>query len=477
MNYHELKNLLNRPAVRILAIENSPLLLGFFWTVFKGAGRSVVPEDELRSLLASYLDERRQDEPDVYPASPADYLNDWCKPERGFLRRYFIDGQTEPMIEMTASSEKALVWLESLAETEFVATESRLESVFKDLEELVRRASADPDVRVAALLADIEKLHAEIDHIRATGAAETFSPLQINERFGRLLATARELVGDFRQVEENFRAVARQIAERQAEPNVTKGAVVAHMLDAHDEMRASAQGQSFYAFWRLLLSEESQRRFKGAVQQVYALPELEARLKENRLLARLIGHLLDAGEKVAKSNEHMSGNLRRVLDTADLLERARVRELIGEVQAAALTVKHRPPTGDDFYSWEDLPEVWTAMSRDLWTPTEKVAGSGIPEKGDSALSLADILRLRELPQVQLHRLRENIATLLKEHDAVALPDVVAVFPPEHGMIEVVGYFVVAAEDKRHYIAEDMPTSITLPNGRRWRMPNALFRRS
>lgn len=477
MTFYELKNLLARPAVRILAIENSPLLLGFFSAVFKSAARSAIPEDELKALLTSFLEERRQDEPEAYPASAAEYLNDWCRPERGFLRRYYIDGQNDPMVELTASSEKALLWLESLAETEFVATESRLESVFKDLEDLVRRATSDPDIRVAALLTDIDKLHAEIERIRATGAAETYSVVQINERFGRLLATARELIGDFRQVEENFRTIARQIAERQAEPNITKGAVVAHMLDAHDEMRASAQGQSFYAFWRLLLSEEKQRHFKESVQQVYALPELEERLRENRLLARLTHALLDAGEKVAKSNEHMSGNLRRVLDTADLLERARVRELIGEVQAAALAVKHRPPVVEDFFEWDDLPELWATMSREIWAPTEEVRSSGIPEEGDSALSLADILRLRELPQVQLRRLRENVSSLLKDRDAVSLPDVLQAYPPEHGMIEVVGYFVVAAEDRHHYIAEDMPTSVVLPGGARWRMPNALFRRS
>ena len=54
MNFHELMNLLNRSAVQILAIENGPLLLGFFWTVLKDAGRSAIPEDEPHSLLTSY---------------------------------------------------------------------------------------------------------------------------------------------------------------------------------------------------------------------------------------------------------------------------------------------------------------------------------------------------------------------------------------------------------------------------------------
>jgi hypothetical protein len=357
-----------------------------------------------------------------------------------------------------------------------VATESRLEAVFRDLEDLVRNASADPDIRTNALLTDIEKLQSQIAHIKSTGVAETYTAVQLNERFGRLLATARELLGDFRQVEENFRAIAREIAERQAHPSVTKGAVVAHMLDANDALRESAQGQSFYAFWRLLLSDERQRAFRDAVQRAYALSQLEDRLKNNRLLSRLLTHLLDAGEKVAKSNEHMSANLRRVLDTADLLERARVRELVAEVQAAALAVKHDPPHGN-FFVWDGLPELFTTMSRDLWAPQDDVGGSGPVDEGDSSLSLAEILRLRTLPQVQLKRLRENVAAALQESDSVTLDEVLSKHPMEHGMIEVVGYFIIAAEEARHYIEEDARIIIQLPSGARWRTPNILFCRS
>jgi hypothetical protein len=116
------------------------------------------------------------------------------------------------------------------------------------------------------------------------------------------------------------------------------------------------------------------------------------------------------------------------------------------------------------------------MGRELWVPDDEVGGSGVPEEGDSTLSLDEILRLRQLPQVQLRRLRDNVAVLLRERDAVTLEDVLGAYPPEHGMIEVVGYFVVAAEDRRHYIADDMPASVTLPGGVRWRMPSLLFRR-
>ena len=97
----------------------------------------------------------------------------------------------------------------------------------------------------------------------------------LNERYARLLANARELLGDFRQVEENFKRIAREITERHAQPGVTKGAIVGHLLDSHDALRSSEQGQSFFAFWELLLSSERQARFQEMVSAVSALDLLD----------------------------------------------------------------------------------------------------------------------------------------------------------------------------------------------------------
>jgi hypothetical protein len=56
-----------------------------------------------------------------------------------------------------------------------------------------------------------------------------------------MLATARELLADFRHVEENFKRIARAIVERQAQPRVTKSAIVGHMLDPHDALRSKSR--------------------------------------------------------------------------------------------------------------------------------------------------------------------------------------------------------------------------------------------
>src|SRR6266498_3345726 len=110
------------------------------------------------------------------------------------------------------------------------SSQCSLESIFTGLDEILKYASADPDERIRRLENEADEIRAEIDRIRATGAVTSFSPVQINERYAQVLGTARELLSDFRQVEENFKRVAREIAERQTQPGITKGAIVGHLL-------------------------------------------------------------------------------------------------------------------------------------------------------------------------------------------------------------------------------------------------------
>src|SRR5262249_19744896 len=135
------------------------------------------------------------------------------------------------------------------------------------------------------------RIREEIDRIRVAGVAPTYTPVQVNERFAQMLTTTRELLSDFRRVEDNFKRIAQEIAEQYAKPGVTKGAVVGHMLDADEALRHSEQGQSFYAFWNLLLSEQRRQQFQMALQQVLSLKELNERLKASPLLRDMVHHL------------------------------------------------------------------------------------------------------------------------------------------------------------------------------------------
>ena len=300
MEHPQIKLLLELPAVRLLRSPHAALVIGFFFRAFKRQLRVALPEGELQAMLETYLEELQSADLADFSGSATDYLNRWCEDSHGYLRKYYGEDRQEPLYELTSGSEKVLVWLESLQQTRFVGTESRLQSIFSGLEEILKFATGDADERIDRLTKEVDRILAEIDRIRATGDVRTFTPVEINERFMLVLNTARELLGDFRLVEDNFKGIAREIAEQHAMPGITKGAIVGHMLDAHSALRQSDQGQSFFAFWDLLIAEERRRQFEKTLEQVVALEALDEPLRANRLLRQLVSHLLMEGEKVCR---------------------------------------------------------------------------------------------------------------------------------------------------------------------------------
>lgn len=477
MEYHDLQILLEMPAARLLRSANAAMALGFFYRAFKQQHRVSLPEGQVRAILENYLDDLRENDPNAFPKTAADYLADWCDDAHGFLRKFYGEDR-EPIFELTAGTEKALLWIETVRGAEFVGTESRLEAIFDGLDTILEFVSGDGEERIRRLLAEQVKIDAEIAKIRTTGRVETFTPVQVNERFNQILTIARELLGDFRQVEENFKRIAQEIAERHTLPGVTKGAVVGHMLDSYDALQESSQGQSFYAFWKLLLSPDRQEHFRKTVEQVYALGSLSTDLGSNKLLRHLIPRLLDEGEKVVDSNTRMSANLRRVLDMTHLHDRRRVVELIREVQALAFRVKERPPTAENFIEVEDHPDLFGSFSRQLWQQSEMVELSGLIEDADSRISLADLRRFRNLPQIRLRELRNNVEACLQDREYILLPQVLAAFPPANGLIEVLGYVLVATQEKRHFVTDQEYDRIVLSKVplKAWEVPRVLFNR-
>ncbi len=477
MEYHEVKLLLDLPAIRLFRASNAVMVLGFLFRTFKKDYRVAIPEGQLRAALDVYLEERRESDPLSYPQNAADYLADWCSESHGFLRRYYGTGTDEPLYELTNGSEKALLWLESLREARFVGTESRLESIFSGLEEILKFSSDDPEQRVNDLRNEADKIQAEIDRIRATGRVDTFTPVQINERYARILLTARELLADFRQVEDNFKRIAHEIAEQQSRPGVTKGAIVGHMLDSHDALRASEQGQSFFAFWELLLSPDRQTKFQDDAGKIASLDLLDEENRRSTMLRYLISNLLREGEKVNDSHQRMSSSLRRVLDTTHLAERRRVGELLREIRNAALSVRAHPPDDDTFFEVEDFPDIFTTMSRPLWQNPDSTASSGVAEAEDDKIGLDDLRRFCNLPQIRLQELRRRVDTCLAYDKFATLQEVLDAFPPRQGMMEILGYLIVATGDPTHFVGDEFDT-ITLPppDARRWNVPRVLFRK-
>jgi hypothetical protein len=138
-------------------------------------------------------------------------------------------------------------------------------------------------------------------------------------------------------------------------------------------------------------------------------------------------------------------------------------------------LRNNPPDTDDFFALEEFPELAGAMSRPLWQTPEELTMPGDVEVADETVRREDLERLRNLPQIRLHELRKNVEQALREVPTMTLEQVLDRFPPRYGMLEVIGYMIVALDNSKHYIGEEMQTILVpFPKPTRWNVPAILF---
>jgi hypothetical protein len=223
MNFTDLQmQFAESPCLRLLRAENAPLVLATLFAAFKREHHAVVPESRLRSLLEIEMEEVRDSDALLGEKSARDYLVEWADASHGYVHRFQPADSDEPGYELTPEIERVFQWVESLKPRPHVGTESKFKSLARTLAEIIENATREPDVRIQKLRAEQARLQAQIDEIEKTGMVPVYSATQINERFQNLLELARQLLGDFREVERHFRVVTEDIVIRQTDATATR---------------------------------------------------------------------------------------------------------------------------------------------------------------------------------------------------------------------------------------------------------------
>ena len=255
MNFVELSlQFSESSALRLLRADTAPLIAAVLHSAFKREHCPVVPESRLRTLLQAELEDLRATGTFSGNKSAQEYLVEWADDFHGYVRRFQPPDDGEPAYELTPDTERVFQWIESLRPRPYVGTESKFKTLVHVLADLVENTTQSVDVRIERLRAEQARIEKEIADIQATGEAPVYNATQINERFLNLLDTARTLLGDFREVERHFRRVTEDLLVSRKSGDISRGQIVGQTLDAHERLRVSTQGQSFYAFWEFLLA-------------------------------------------------------------------------------------------------------------------------------------------------------------------------------------------------------------------------------
>src|SRR5262249_40399851 len=201
---------------------------------------------------------------------PETYLAAWCARDTRWLHRFLEAGRGDPVYQLTAHTEDVLTFLDRALDQDFgfVGTESRLCLVIETLDDLVVGASDDPEMRLDRLRAERRRIDEEISRIESEGSVTRYQPAKIRERFATAVSLLKELQGDFRGVEDKFKEITRQVQQRQAEGQDTRGGILGFALDAEDVLKREDQGVSFSEFVRFILSPSQQERLEAIIQQL-----------------------------------------------------------------------------------------------------------------------------------------------------------------------------------------------------------------
>jgi hypothetical protein len=449
------------PAWRLLRADNAALVLSFLGGVFV--------EENVRSISAGDLTRRLDDAlyalnqrlgEGTFPKSAAAYLADWSSPETGCLRKYYPAGQTEAHFDATADVERALAWLSGLRAREFVGTESRLNTVFDLLRQIVHGSETDPQARLAELHRRRAELDAEIARVQS-GDIPVLDDTALRDRYQQFSSTSRTLLADFREVEANFRALDRDLRRRVAAWGGSKGELLDDVLGSRSSISDSDQGRSFHAFYDFLLSPQRQEEFTGLLARAHAL----AGIGEPDPRMRHIHHdWLEAGERTQATVRQLSEQLRRFLDDRVWLENRRVIDLLRSIEAAALTVRDAPPAGSVTELEGTAPRVALPMERPLYLPSRKasVVSAGVVD-GEPDL---DPSLLFEQVFVDRVRLTSTVRRALQSRDQITLGDLVEAAPIEQGLAEIVTYLALDDDGFEVVFDESTPTELawTDPGG-------------
>jgi hypothetical protein len=303
----------NHPAWRLLRADNAAFVAAFLQRAFLIPNKRIMPQSDLAEVLEDELfDLRARFGPQTYPKPALDYLNDWADPARGFLRKFYPAGSDEPHFDLTPATEKAIAWLETLNQRSFVGTESRLLTLFELLKQLNEGSQTDPASRLAGLQKRRDEIDAEMARVRG-GDFSVLDDTGIKDRFQQVTQLARDLLTDFREVEQNFRSLDRNVRERITLWNGAKGDLLQEIMGARDAIADSDQGRSFRAFWDFLMSADRQEEFTALLRRILALAPVAA-LRPDPRLSRVHYDWLEAGELTQRMVAQLSQQLRRFLD-------------------------------------------------------------------------------------------------------------------------------------------------------------------
>ncbi|MDR0681683.1 MAG: DUF3375 domain-containing protein [Dysgonamonadaceae bacterium] len=441
------------PSVELLRAKNREMILIFLIGTFL-ENESVVSSENLHNRLADYLvsEEITIDEDseitfaDTYEEKAKKYIQHWAN--RGFLTNY-QDETGDVFYELSSHATKTIDWLTSLKKEEYIGTESKFKTIITQLKELVEFTNEDKEKRLQLLENKKLEIEQQIQQIKMGENVKVFEEYEIIPRYNQLTKLAKELLSDFKEVEDNFKDITKTIYQKHADTSQKKGQILQYTFDALDDLKDSSQGKSFYAFWKFLLNPELQEEWKHLMQELYKTLSGKGISINDRFLEGMKKHLYLSGKKVYKANDKMAEKLSRIIRENEISKNEYAKKIIQEIKTLLIDASKIKKNPDFSFELEADAEINIPFDRKLtFDRTEEIIYKAKPQPADESLIYSDNLEKLFRTNINKDELRKRVADILKTKSQTTILEVVE----NHGGIsdglpEVFGYMSIVKDFK------------------------------
>lgn len=317
-------------AWRLLASPLAPFVLSCASRLFDGSVEGTSVED-MESVLAEILQDNANHE-----EVEGNYLQQARRELREWIKRGLIS-ERAGILYATDELQRTMDFIGGLQDRIMTSTASRLATVQGAIADLALQLSPDAEKREAELKSRIAKLEAELARVMS-GEFEIRSGNAAVESIREVYDLATSLHTDFRRVEESFRQAERELRESLIRDGQHRGIALDKLLDSHDELIETTEGQVFAVFHEQLNDQVVLDQMRQQLREIaeHAL-ESEALSRQQRNdLTRLVTRLIEESSRVIAARSRSDRDVKNFIKSGLAAEHLAIGRLLNELFETAL---------------------------------------------------------------------------------------------------------------------------------------------
>lgn len=458
----------NSPSIILLRAKKCDIILEFFTSAF--ATTPAISYENIRTQLADFLNNREieiDEENDIqitdtYEERSEKYIKKWT--ENGFLTNYRNE-DGEIYYELSSHSSKVIDWVSGLKQEEYIGTESKFKSIITQLKELAEYTNEDKEKRLRLLEDKKLEIEQQIQRLKMGEDINVFEEFQIVPRFQQITKLAKELLSDFKDVDDNFKIIIKEIYKKQIDPSLNKGGILQFTFDALNELKSSSQGKSFYSFWEFLQTREMQSELESLITELFQTLKERNIVVNDTFLQNMVSFLYNSGRKVYQTNDKMAVKLSHIIRESEVSKSDDTKRIIQEIKKILIDASIKDTKPDISLEVDDGLKINIPFDRKITYEQSDNTEYTLKPKSN-VLSIEELKELGKVFNnviINKKELEHNIKQILKSQSQTTLVDVITRNPLKQGLPELFAYFSILNKFPHKTVNEDKPQHILFDN--------------